>query len=94
MQKTTKKPADGFSDDERAAMKERYLESKANKADGEKIVCFFQGAFKFKARYATFGFSDAAKLDEGNMWPTSFALKKLTSVEEKQIVAVVRMAVE
>jgi uncharacterized protein YdhG (YjbR/CyaY superfamily) len=50
-----------------------------------KVVCFFQSADKFKARYATFGFNDAANLDQGNMWATSFALKKLTSAEEAKI---------
>ncbi len=63
----------------------------ANK-DG-KIVCFFQGADKFKARYATLGFNDAAQLDDGNMWATSFALKKLTATEEKRIAALVKQAV-
>ena len=58
-----------------------------------KVVCFFQDAAKFKARYATFGFNDSAKLDEGNMWPTSFALKKLTAAEEKKIAALVKKAV-
>jgi uncharacterized protein YdhG (YjbR/CyaY superfamily) len=60
---------------------------------GGKVVCFFQSAQKFKARYATFGFSDAAKLDEGDMWPTSFALKKLTAAEEAKIGALVKKAV-
>jgi len=152
--KTTKKsvkraaPADrksgGFTDDERAAMKERARELKAEagggKADGErellakvaempepdramatrlhaiikssaptlsaktwygmpayakdgKVVCFFQSAHKFKARYATFGFSDQANLDEGAMWPTSFALQRLTAAEEARIVALVKKAV-
>ena len=58
-----------------------------------KIVCFFQGAYKFKARYATLGFSDKANLDEGAMWPTSFALKKLTAAEEAKIAALVKKAV-
>jgi|SRR3972149_2037472 len=58
-----------------------------------KVVCFFQSADKFKARYATLGFSDAAKLDEGAMWPTSFALKKLTAAEEKKIAALLKKAV-
>ena len=49
-----------------------------------KVVCFFQSAQKFKSRYATLGFSDAANLDEGDMWPTSFALKELTAAESKQ----------
>jgi uncharacterized protein YdhG (YjbR/CyaY superfamily) len=138
----------GFTDDERAAMKERAQElkatarrgSRASKADGESdvlakiaempepdramaerlhalvkasapelsprtwygmpayakdgdVVCFFQGAAKFKARYATFGFSDKANLDEGAMWPTSFALKELTADEEARIGALVKKAV-
>lgn len=57
-----------------------------------KVVCFFQSADKFKARYATLGFSDVAKLDDGDMWATSFALKKLTPVEEKKIAALVKKA--
>ena len=57
-----------------------------------KIVCFFQSAEKFDARYATFGFSDEASLDEGAMWPTSFALKELTAAEEKKIAALVKKA--
>ena len=131
------KTSDGWTDEERAAMKERARELKAearaskDKAAGEravlakiaempehdramaerihaiikasapalapktwygmpayardgKVVCFFQSADKFKARYATLGFDDSANLDEGNMWPTSFALKELTDVEEAQ----------
>jgi uncharacterized protein YdhG (YjbR/CyaY superfamily) len=58
-----------------------------------KVVCFFQSAAKFDARYATFGFNDTANLDEGNMWPTSFALKGLTAAEEARIVALVKKAV-
>jgi uncharacterized protein YdhG (YjbR/CyaY superfamily) len=58
-----------------------------------KVVCFFQSAQKFKARYATFGFSDEAKLDEGAMWPTAFALKELTAAEEARIAALVKKAV-
>jgi uncharacterized protein YdhG (YjbR/CyaY superfamily) len=58
-----------------------------------KIVCFFQAADKFKARYATFGFDQAAKLDEGHMWPTSFALKGLTAADEARIAALVKKAV-
>jgi uncharacterized protein YdhG (YjbR/CyaY superfamily) len=58
-----------------------------------KVVCFFQSAEKFKTRYATFGFSDEAKLDEGAMWPTSFALKELTAAQEKKIGALVQKAV-
>ena len=59
----------------------------------DKIVCFFQSAAKFNARYATFGFNDAANLDDGAMWPTSFALKKLTAADEKKIAALVKKAV-
>jgi uncharacterized protein YdhG (YjbR/CyaY superfamily) len=132
----------GFTDEERAAMKERAqeLKAEAEKADGEKallakvaemkgpdramakrlhaiikasapvlspktwygmpayakdgkVVCYFQSAEKFKSRYATFGFSDEANLDEGAMWPTSFALKELTPVEEARIGALVKKAV-
>src|SRR5436190_8318257 len=119
------KAVKGFTDEERAAMKERAQELKADKADGEsdvlakiaempkpdramaerlhaiikasapglsprtwygmpayakddKVVCFFQSAHKFKARYATFGFSDKANLDADTMWPVAFALKELT----------------
>jgi uncharacterized protein YdhG (YjbR/CyaY superfamily) len=136
----TGKTVKGFTDEERAAMKERAQELKADKADGEsavlakiaempepdramakrlhaiikasapalspktwygmpayakdgKVVCFFQSAQKFNARYATFGFSDAANLDEGAMWPTSFALKELTAAEEERIGALVKKAV-
>jgi len=59
--------------------------------DGE-VVCYFQSASKFNSRYATFGFSDAANLDEGAMWPTSFALKELTAAEEAKIAALVKKA--
>jgi uncharacterized protein YdhG (YjbR/CyaY superfamily) len=58
-----------------------------------KVVCFFRNASKFKERYATFGFNPEANLDEGNMWPTSFALKDLTAAEEKKIRALVKKAV-
>ena len=57
------------------------------------IVCFFQGAQKFKTRYATLGFTDKATLDEGDMWPTAFALMELTAAEEARIVALVKKAV-
>ena len=136
------KKSKGFTAEERAAMKERVQELKAekNKADGEKdllakiaamsepdrtmakrlhaivmaaapalspktwygmpaytkddkVVCFFQGAHKFKTRYATFGFSDKANLDEGRLWPTAFALKELTATEEARIGALVKKAV-
>ncbi|MEK7717492.1 MAG: DUF1801 domain-containing protein [Pseudomonadota bacterium] len=140
------KTAKGFTDEERAAMKERARELKAearankDKAEGEsavlakiaempepdramakrlhaiikasapalspktwygmpayakdgKVVCFFQSAQKFNTRYATFGFSDEANLDEGAMWPTSFALKELTAAEEARIGALVKKAV-
>ena len=132
----------GFTDEERAAMKARAreLKAEARAADGErdvlaaiaelpepdramaerlhalitagapglspktwygmpayardgKVVCFFQSAQKFKTRYATFGFSDAAKLDEGSLWPVAFALKELTAAEEKRILALVQRAV-
>jgi uncharacterized protein YdhG (YjbR/CyaY superfamily) len=146
--RTTGKASKGFTDEERAAMKERAQEltaearrgPRAKKADGEsdvlakiaemqgrdrtmakrlhaivqasapalsprtwygmpayakdgKVVCFFQSAQKFKSRYATFGFNDKANLDDGNIWPTSFALKKLTAAEEKRIGALVKKAV-
>ena len=61
-------------------------------AKDDKVVCFFQAAQKFKARYSTLGFSDKANFDEGQMWPTSFALKGLTAVEEARIVALVKKA--
>jgi uncharacterized protein YdhG (YjbR/CyaY superfamily) len=57
------------------------------------VVCFFQSAHRFKARYAMFGFSDKAKLDEGTMWPVSFALKELTAADEARIVALVKKGV-
>jgi uncharacterized protein YdhG (YjbR/CyaY superfamily) len=60
--------------------------------DEGKVVCFFQSAQKFNARYATFGFNDTANLDEGTMWPTAFALKELTASEEKKIAALVKKA--
>jgi uncharacterized protein YdhG (YjbR/CyaY superfamily) len=139
---TTGKASKGFTVEERAAMKERAqeLKAEARKADGEtallakiaempgpdramaerlhaivkasapvlspktwygmpayakdgKVVCFFQSADKFKSRYATFGFSDEANLDEGAMWPTSFALKELTAADEARIGALVKKAV-
>src|SRR6476659_9928679 len=114
------KKSSGFTAEERAAMKERARELKADKsrAAGEadvlakiaesapelvprtwygmpaytrdgKVVCFFQNAGKFKSRYSTLGFNDTAKLDNGDMWPTSFALQKLTAAEEKKIRAIV-----
>jgi len=138
----TGKTSKGFTDEERAAMKERIQEQKAAaaNADGEsavlakiaemptpdraiakrlhalikasapalspktwygmpayakdgKVVCFFQSAQKFKSRYATFGFSDEANLDEGAMWPTSFALKELAAADEAKISALVKRAV-
>jgi uncharacterized protein YdhG (YjbR/CyaY superfamily) len=140
-----KRKVAGFTDEERAAMRERAQELKAearaskNKEDGEravlakiaempepdramaerihaiikasapalsprtwygmpayardgKVVCFFQSAEKFKARYATLGFSDEANLDDGAMWPTSFALKELMAAEEAMISALVKKA--
>ena len=62
-------------------------------AKDDKVICFFQSAQKFKSRYATFGFSDKANLDEGAMWPTSFALMQLTAAEEARIGALVKKAV-
>ena len=62
-------------------------------AKDDKVVCFFQSGAKFKTRYATFGFSDKANLDEGNMWPNAFALKGLTAAEEARIAALVKKAV-
>lgn len=59
--------------------------------DGQ-VVCFFQGAHKFKARYGTLGFSDKAQLDEERMWPTSFALTELTAADEARIGALVKTA--
>jgi hypothetical protein len=58
-----------------------------------KVVCFFQGAHKFKTRYATFGFNESANLDEGTMWPTAYALTTLTAADEAQISALVKKAV-
>ena len=58
-----------------------------------KVVCYFQSAHKFNSRYATFGFSDTANLDEGTMWPTAFALTELTATEEERIGALVKQAV-
>ena len=62
-------------------------------ARDDKIVCFFKSAEKFKQRYATFGFEEAANLDDGAMWPTSWALKELTAADEKKIVTLVKKAV-
>ena len=136
------KKSKGFSAEERAAMKERAkeLKAEAERADGEsallakiaempppdralakrlhaivkasapdlspktwygmpayardgKVVCFFKSAAKFKSRYATLGFEEAANLDDGAMWPTSFALKDLTDAEEARIVGLVKKAV-
>jgi len=58
-----------------------------------KVLCYFRSAQKFKTRYATFGFSDKANLDDGGMWPTDYALKTLTAADEKRIVALVKQAV-
>jgi uncharacterized protein YdhG (YjbR/CyaY superfamily) len=58
-----------------------------------KVVCFFKPAHKFNSRYATFGFEESANLDEGSMWPTSYALTKLTTADEKKIAALVKQAV-
>lgn len=146
MKRATPKTSDGFSAEERAAMKERAAELKAaarrgqTRADGERdllekiaempepdrsialrlhaiitasapdllpktwygmpayardgdVVCFLQSGQKFKTRYMTLGFSDKANLDEGTMWPTSFALKQLTASAEAKIAALVKKAV-
>jgi uncharacterized protein YdhG (YjbR/CyaY superfamily) len=61
-------------------------------ADGEKVICYFQNASKFKARYGMLGFSDKAMLDDGDMWPVAFALMKLGPAEEAKIVALVKKA--
>ena len=61
--------------------------------DTGKLVCFFQPASKFKARYATLGFDEGANLDEGNMWPTSYALTKLTAAEEARVVELLKRAI-
>ena len=63
-------------------------------AKGDKVICFFQNAGKFKARYSTLGFSDKANLDEGKMWPTAFALKELNAKEEAMIIALIKKAVK
>jgi uncharacterized protein YdhG (YjbR/CyaY superfamily) len=138
--RTTTKATKGFTDEERAAMRERAREIKAGGGDGEsdvlakiaemtgsdrvmaervhavikasapnlsprtwygmpayakdgKVVCFFQPGQKFKSRYATIGFSDKANLDEGTMWPTSFALTELTSADGAMIAALVKKAI-
>jgi len=62
-------------------------------AKDDKVVCFFQPADKFKGRYATFGFNDPANLDDGSMWPTAYALTKLTAADEERIAALVKKAV-
>ena len=137
---TISKKPQGFTDEERGAIRDRVQEMKAGKGDGEsavlakiaemrepdrtmakrlhtiikesapalsprlwygmpayakddKVVCHFQAAAKFKTRYATFGFSDKANLDEGAMWPNAFALKGLTATEEARIAALVKKAV-
>jgi uncharacterized protein YdhG (YjbR/CyaY superfamily) len=61
-------------------------------ARDDQVVCFFQNASKFKVRYATLGFSDKAKLDDGRLWPVAYALKDMTAAEEKKIVALLRRA--
>ena len=61
--------------------------------DGDRVVCFFQNASKFKVRYSTLGFSDSANLDEGKMWPVTYALKELTAAEEAKIAELVKKAV-
>jgi uncharacterized protein YdhG (YjbR/CyaY superfamily) len=96
----------GMSEPDRALAKRIHELVKANAPDlspktwygmpayasDDKVVCFFQPAGKFKSRYATFGFSDRAKLDEGAMWPTSFALTKLTPADEKRLAELIKRA--
>ena len=76
---------------EQAKLRKEMVEKYDANKDG-KIVCFFQTAQKFKTRYSTFGFNDSANLDEGEMWPVAFALKKLTATEEAKITALVKKA--
>lgn len=91
------KASSGFTAEERAAMKERAKEAKAasgrgKKAADGKVVCFFQGAQKFKTRYATLGFQERANLDDGAMWPTAYALTELTPEVEARIATLVKQA--
>ncbi|MGE0026918.1 MAG: hypothetical protein AB7O78_08040 [Thermoleophilia bacterium] len=94
----TKTASDGFSAEERAAMKERAAELRAEGmpayagADG-KVVIFFQDAGTFTARYATLGFQDTAHLDDGDIWPTSYALATWNDAVEERVAALVRAAV-
>ena len=87
------KSFDGFSDEERDAMKEHAKDLKTAARRGSRASKADQGAQKFKSRYATLGFSDQAALDDGAVWPTSYALTKLTAGAEKQITALVKQAV-
>jgi len=75
-----------------ALMPKTWYGMPAYAKDG-KVVCFFQSAQKFNTRYATLGFSDQANLDDGNLWPTAFALKELTAEVEEQIAALIKKAV-
>src|SRR5438105_15852551 len=86
----TNKKFKGFTAEERVAMKERILELKASARRGPRADK--SDAEKFKTRYATFGFSDEASLDEGAMWPTAFALMELTAADEARISALVKKA--
>lgn len=63
-------------------------------AKGSSVICFFQGAYKFKTRYATLGFSDKARLDDGTMWPAAYALTQLTADDEARIAALVQQAIK
>ena len=103
-QRTAGKASEGFTDEERAAMRERAKEAKAAARRGSgagmpayakdgAVVCFFQPSHRFKTRYATLGFSDKAKLDDGDLWPAAYALKELTEATEARIAALVRQAV-
>jgi len=81
------------SSSQRASLVAENLVRDARVCQGRHVVCFFQSGQKFKTRYATLGFSDKANLDEGQMWPTAFALTELTSVEEAKICALLKKAV-
>src|SRR5881394_3232064 len=88
----TRKPSSGFTAAAPDLEPRLWYGMPAYAKDG-KVVCFFQDARKFKTRYATFGFSDKASLDEGDMWPTAFALKDLTGDDEARIGALVKKSV-
>lgn len=86
--------AEKRADKKRADGEAAALEAMPAYAWDGKVLCFFQAAEKFESRYATFGFNDIAKIDDGNMWPTSFGLVELGESEEKRIVKLLKKAVE